>query len=469
MAVLLGIITIYFSAFKSARRASKISPIDSIRNSGDIKIKSKKLRTPKFIRKIFGIGGEISYKNLKRNKKKYRTTVISIVVSVFVFVALSSFMSMAFDTVENELQISDYNVSLSSTSIYDASEEKYNKFIDTTKLDNIEDYTILRNVVFEYKNRRFNPEYIKWGDLDLDEKVENEATEYFNIYTLGKEQYNKYIKTLGLNYDEIKDKAILMDYSKVPRYVEGKNKPEFKTMRIYDYQKGEKLEGRLIDDKPYTIEIGYVTDVVPFGLKDHADGYLIISEELYNKIAPDKMSKVIKIMYKSNNADKLQNDIDELLKGENYNLNNKEENVRAMNNLFTLVGIFLYGFIIVISLIGITNIFNTITTNMELRKQEFAMLKSIGMTNSEFKRMIRLESTFMGVKSLLFGLPIGIGLSYLIHHFLTEQSGLPYKLPVVGIIIAIVAVFILISSLMRYSMNKINKQNTIETIRNENI
>ena len=174
-------------------------------------------------------------------------------------------------------------------------------------------------------------------------------------------------------------------------------------------------------------------------------------------------------MYKSNNADKLQNDIDELLKGENYNLNNKEENVRAMNNLFTLVGIFLYGFIIVISLIGITNIFNTITTNMELRKQEFAMLKSIGMTNSEFKRMIRLESTFMGVKSLLFGLPIGIGLSYLIYHFLTEQSGLPYKLPVVGIIIAIVAVFILISSLMRYSMNKINKQNTIETIRNENI
>ena len=469
VAVLLGIITIYFSAFRSARRASKISPIESIRNSGNIKIKSKKLKSPKLIKKLFGIGGEISYKNLKRNKKKYRTTVISIVVSVFVFVALSSFMSMAFDTVENELQISDYNVSLSSTSIYDASEEKYNKFIDTTKLDNIEDYTILRNVVFEYKNRRFNPEYIKWGDLDLDEKVENEATEYFNIYTLGKEQYNKYIKTLGLNYDEIKDKAILMDYSKVPRYVEGKNKPEFKTMRIYDYQKGEKLEGRLIDDKPYTIEIGYVTDVVPFGLKDHADGYLIISEELYNKIAPDKMSKVIKIMYKSNNADKLQNDIDELLKGENYNLNNKEENVRAMNNLFTLVGIFLYGFIIVISLIGITNIFNTITTNMELRKQEFAMLKSIGMTNSEFKRMIRLESTFMGVKSLLFGLPIGIGLSYLIYHFLTEQSGLPYKLPVVGIIIAIVAVFILISSLMRYSMNKINKQNTIETIRNENI
>ena len=140
-----------------------------------------------------------------------------------------------------------------------------------------------------------------------------------------------------------------------------------------------------------------------------------------------------------------------------------------MSNLFTLVGIFLYGFIIVISLIGITNIFNTITTNMELRKQEFAMLKSVGMTTKEFNRMIRLESLFMGVKSLFFGIPIGIALSYIIYHFLSEESGIPYKLPIVAIIISIAVVFILISLIMKYSMSKINKQNTIETIRNENI
>lgn len=140
-----------------------------------------------------------------------------------------------------------------------------------------------------------------------------------------------------------------------------------------------------------------------------------------------------------------------------------------MNNLFTLIAIFLYGFIIVISLIGITNIFNTITTNMELRKQEFAMLKSVGMTTKEFNRMIRLESLFMGIKSLFFGIPIGVALSYVIHHFLSAESGIPYKLPIVAIIISIAVVFILISVIMKYSMNKINKQNTIETIRNENI
>ena len=122
ISIILGIVTIYFSAFGSSRRASKVSPMDSIRNSSNIKIKSNKIKSPKFIKKIFGIGGEISYKNLKRNKKKYRTTVISIIVSVFVFIALSSFMGMAFDTVENELNVDDYNIYLSSNWVVDDNE-----------------------------------------------------------------------------------------------------------------------------------------------------------------------------------------------------------------------------------------------------------------------------------------------------------------------------------------------------------
>lgn len=145
------------------------------------------------------------------------------------------------------------------------------------------------------------------------------------------------------------------------------------------------------------------------------------------------------------------------------------ENVKIMRNMYILIGIFLYGFIIVISLIGVTNIFNTITTNMNLRRQEFAMLKSVGMTSKEFSRMIRLESTFMGIKALLWGIPIGLGLSYLEYKPLVGYEGLPFEMPILAIIISIIVVYLLITILMKYSMNKINKQNTIETIRNENI
>ena len=91
------------------------------------------------------------------------------------------------------------------------------------------------------------------------------------------------------------------------------------------------------------------------------------------------------------------------------------------------------------------------------------------MTNKEFKRMIRLESIFMGLKSLLYGLPIGIIISYIIHQTLVDDTGLPYRLPMFAIVISILAVFALISVIMRYSLSKIDKQNTIETIRNENI
>ena len=459
VAIILGIVTIYFSAFRSAKRASKVSPIDSIRNSANIKINPKKIKSPKLIKNIFGMGGEISFKNLKRNKKKYRTTVISIVVSVFVFIALSGFMGLAFQQVEHELEISDFNISLSTSNI---NAESYNKFMETIKLDGIENYSIFRNNEISFTGNHYNKEYQEFLKLELNP---NKPT-YLSIISIGKDQYKKYVNSLGLNYDDIKSKAILVDKEYVTTY-DDNDKLITKYIRKFDFNKGDVIDSTITStNKNVKFEIGEVTEIKPFGLKGMDAGWIIVSDELFDEVAK---SPSLEIYYKSKDANKLQNELDEYLKGENYSINNIDENVKTMSNLFTLIGIFLYGFIIVISLIGITNIFNTITTNMELRKQEFAMLKSIGMTNSEFKRMIRLESTFMGVKSLLFGLPIGIGLSYLIYHFLTEQSGLPYKLPVVGIIIAIVAVFILISSLMRYSMNKINKQNTIETIRNENI
>ena len=457
-AIILGIVTIYASAFKSAKKASRISPIDSIRNSSTIKINSKKVKSPKIINKLFGVGGDISYKNLKRNKKKYRTTVISIIVSVSVFIALTSFMSLAFDSVERELNISDYNLSLTAT---DYNEEEYQKLIATTSLDNILNYTILRESELKFSNTYYNQEYIDWINLDLNSIINS----YISIISIGDYQYKKFIESLGLNYNSIKDKAILLDYSSVSRYNEEDNKFESKYLHVYKFKDHDMISGTLTDNSNFNIEIFKVTENKPFGLKN-VNNALLISDDLFNKIYS---SKVINIYYDSSNANKLQDDIDEALTGVDYAVNNIEESVNMMNNLFTLIGIFLYGFIIVISLIGITNIFNTITTNMELRRQEFAMLKSIGMTKKEFSRMISLESIFMGIKSLVFGIPIGLILSYLIHHYLTLDSGLPYKMPVIAILIAVITVFILIFIIMKYSMNKINKQNTIETIRNENI
>ncbi len=453
VAIILGIITIYFSALKSATRASKVSEIDSIRNSANLKISSKKIKSPKYIKKLFGIGGVISFKNLKRNKKKYRTTIISITVSTFVFIALYSFMELAFQNVNNELKVSDFNISLSTNAINDYS---YNKFLKTVNLSGVEDYAILRNSELSFTGSHSSKEYLEYFGT----KRENDAEEDITIFAIGQKQYNKYIKSLGLKYDDIKDKGILFDKQYITSYDKNNNRIT-KNIRVYDFNKGDVITST---NNQLNLEVGAISSIGPNLLKNLSNSYLIISDEMFDKIAK---TNNLDIYYKASNADKLQDELDSYLNGESYNIDNKEENVRIMNNLFTLIAIFLYGFIIVISLIGITNIFNTITTNMELRKQEFAILKSIGMTSKEFKRMIRLESLFMGIKSLLFGILIGIILSYLI--YLSSDSDIPYKLPIVAIIISILVVFILITLIMKYSLNKINKQNTIETIRNENI
>ena len=469
VACLLGIITIYFSALRSANKASKVSPISSIRNSADIKIKSKKIKTPFIVKKIFGIGGEIAHKNFKRNKKKNRTTIISIIVSVSIFIGLSYFIGGAFRTISNEITTYDYNV---LAAIYSDKENKQvsDKLISTTNLDDIDDYAINRMGYLTIKEPKYSDNYLhlNFEVITNKEALENfKVNDFIEVVSLGDYQYKKYLKELNLDYNEFQNEAILCAGNEEFKKLDEKNKEKTMYAEKYNYKNGDKIN--VFDEKSEResiITIGNISHKKPFG-DYYSKTLLIVSDKMFNEILPKNHN--IAIYYQSSNPNKLQDEIEEIMGEENYNLENIEENARLMNNLFTLVAIFLYGFIIVISLIGITNIFNTITTNMNLRKQEFAMLKSIGMTSKEFRKMIRLESVFIGAKSLIFGIPIGLGISYLIYHFMEEESGFIFKFPLLAIIISIVVVYLLITILMRYSMSKINKENTIETIRNDNI
>ena len=454
VAIVLGIITVYLSALSSARKASKVSPIDSIRNSANIKINPKKIKSPKFIKKIFGIGGEISYKNLKRNKKKYRTTVISIIVSVFIFVALSSFMDLVFRSVKEDFKTTEYNLSVY---LFDAKHEYniVNNYINELVTDDtVEKYGVSKSSSILIENPKLTKE--------AKENISREVYDV-NMILLDNATYKEYVKSLGLKYENVKDKAILVDNVRDYTYDDELKKTKEIVYKVFTYNENDVIEG-IVDNKKVTLEIGHVASTRPFGYETQTKNYYLFMDDAsfdYNI-----ESYIIDI--KTKNADKLQDLAEKLFKDYEVEIQNVDQNYKMVNNLYTLIAIFLYGFIIVISLIGITNIFNTITTNMELRKREFAMLKSVGMTKKEFNRMIRLESLFMGFKSLFFGIIIGVALSYIVYNAI-DQDILTYHLPIKGIIISIVVVFMLISLIMGYSIKKINKQNTIETIRNENI
>ncbi len=171
-------------------------------------------------------------------------------------------------------------------------------------------------------------------------------------------------------------------------------------------------------------------------------------------------------MIQSENPDKLEESIEKI--DQNIIIRNMAKKVKEEKAMILVTKIFLYGFIAVITLIGVTNIFNTITSNMELRQKEFAMLKSIGMTKKEFNRMINLETIFYGSKSLLYGIILGMIGTYFLYLAFSIKNN-TFLFPVAAIAISAIAVFILIFVIMKYSVGKINKQNTIDTIRKENI
>ena len=122
-----------------------------------------------------------------------------------------------------------------------------------------------------------------------------------------------------------------------------------------------------------------------------------------------------------------------------------------------------------ISLIAAANVFNTISTNINLRRREFAMLKSIGMTPKAFSKMMDFECLLYGFKGLLYGLPVSFVLTWMIYSAIGPGLEIAFFIPWYSIAIAVGSVFLVVFVTMLYSMKRIQKENTIDTLRNENL
>ena len=140
-----------------------------------------------------------------------------------------------------------------------------------------------------------------------------------------------------------------------------------------------------------------------------------------------------------------------------------------MDQMTMVMLIFAYGFVILISAIGVANIFNTISTSIQLRKREFAMLKSVGMTPKGFNRMLNYESIFYGVKALLYGIPLSFVAIFLMYNALGEGFTFGFAVPWIPLVIAIAAVFLIVGSTMLYAGHRVKRENIIDALKEENI
>lgn len=463
-AIVLSAVTIFLSSFFIALRASRIPPLVAIRGNKDIKVKNNKpYRTSKLTKKLFGVGGEIASKSLKRSRKKYRTTVISIVVSVAMFIAVSAFMDYGMTYTEHYYGKTDYSYMVSG--------------IDTKQAQTIEKMPEIENyltVGLQYGHVSADVPVNECGENFLYDNAD--GTKSFSVEFLEFEHdtFVQICRELKLDYNKVKGGVLV--YSQVtPDNSESGNSS--KPMKLFGKTAPTKFivyGNELIAGK---LKVSSVFDEIPksadsvIGEGTILGQGLIIGEQ--GVISPQlgEHKCYITLYANTSNHTSLTNRI-ESMEGvdDSIYIYDYEETVRQFNAVMLIVGIFVYGFIGVISLIGLTNIFNTISTNMQLRSKEFASLKSIGMTKKEFNRMIRLESLMYGIKSLLIGIPLGIaGVFAIFSAFSNGNVPMSFVFPWKAILISIAAVFIVVWLIMKYSISKVNKQNIIETIRNDNI
>lgn len=513
LAVILSIATIYFSATGSARRAAKVTPLEAIRNTKEIKIKSAKLKTPAIIGRIWGIGGVISYKNIKRNNKKYRTTVTSIVICSVTFIVISYFMSMAFSVVGMSYAAADYNIGINMSCKKDIDIEKFSKLL--SGIEGAEDYLVGAGYDFDVDKPKYTKEYGEYCRQLYDDS--EDVSQMFLITVLDDKSYDKYASDAGIK--NAAAGAILVNKCTFDVYNENSSKYVKKEMELYKYKAGDTIECgyNVYDDassddnaaegdtesstednsgyvdeetinngvrKTVDVTIAGVTDKVPIGYKGYSNTLLFMNQKGFESLWGDgKNGNEIKPGYASysayvvaENADEYQDTFEKETEGNpeysqiSFYVSNLDKQMRDEKSLFTLLGVFAYGLIVVIALIGITNIINTLSTGMELRSREFATLRSIGMTDKQFAGMVRLESVFISVKALVIGVPLGILISYLLCVMMNRMDdAIIYEPPYKAIILCIVVVIMLIYAIMKLSMTKLRHNNIIETIKNENL
>ena len=465
-------VTIFFSAWLPARRAGKIPPVEAVRQTGEICIRPKEVRVSGLTQRVFGMGGVIAAKNLKRSRKKYRTTVVSLVLSVTMFVSLASFIGYAKKSLHSKFHNTAYELSVyksegeDDVSVYDTVVSEFGLtdwtfYYSTSGYFDLETYgtTNVRRYVEETIRKQLR-ESADMTEAQLRQSYQKLPLE---LIAVSEPYFSRWLAGLGVEAPA-ENAAVLCDYSQYMNISAG----DTVSFTAFNQFTGEETD--------FSFPVAAVAgEKYPMGAESYIGQWpvLAVSVDSFGKESAAASMCPSSLYIHTEDAESLEKNISESMFSDSrfagLGVTNSASSAEETRRILLIAEIFLYGFITVITLIGVTNIFNTVTTNMNLRRREFAMLKSVGMTSREFSRMIRLESLMYGLKSLAIGLPLGVLGSIAFYFAFRGQFMLPYAFPCLSMLLSAGFVFAVVGLTMHYAMGKIKKDNIIETIRNENV
>lgn len=472
-ACVISMLTIYISTYWPAKRASNISAIDAIRQTTDIKLNNKAVKTSKLVRRLFGFEAEIGLKSLKRNKRRYQATVFSLVISIILFLTVSYFT----DGMRKSAELSQDGINFDIQVMLpgESAVEDQQLIRTITGLHDVTEYSIVKELT---ANSWIDDELIP---QELREKHESlirngKYPYYINIHALDEESLQDYAKAVGVDYDQLRNTEKLCGIAIETISYQDYDAKKFVETKAINAENGQELELYYTDPETQKetnlgqLQIAALTDKIPMGVFTAGPGGLsvIVSEQVMAELVGDVKIDYIRTQLLLNSADPLttQHQIENMHES-GLNIFNVYQMRQQEEQIMLLMSVFTYGFIVLITLISMANIFNTISTSIALRKREFAMLKSVGMTHRAFSKMLNYESVFYGVKSLVYGLPLSIMAMYLIYRSLGYTFSYSFTLPWNSILFVMGAVFVIVISAMLYSSSKTKQDNIIDALKQE--
>lgn len=545
IAAAICVATALISAYIPAIRALKLSPIEALKQTEDIKLAGRAKKPSRLVKKLFGFEGMIAQKNFARNKKRYRATVMSLFLSIVLFISASSFCSYLTAAVTG---ISDTYTSVDAQigiSVNDPEEgDSINKYLNTVKnAESVTDVCFAATHYLSYivpnKNALTN-EYINSPSRDTTDSDYFKYSPTVRLCFVDDESFKKYCEEIGVNsenffdkndpqgiahntiaeiyvdshnndkydiYSVFKSSALpvtltneelswtigdyTLDYA-VDYYGESfdENRSEYYYYPTEYYEKyyaayGTQVEFPLDTNlakvfskeeavKTTTVKIGALTDTLPYFSSSGNFVVLVYPLSMANSVSPEfteeKLLELGSFYAKSENHSAAATEISKTFSGKpNIEVYDMAADDEYEEMLVTVITVFSYGFIVLISLIATANVFNTVSTSIALRRREFAMLRSVGLTQKGFSRMMNYECLIYGFKSLVFGLPASVLITYVIYKAVGVGVNMGFYIPLHSIIIAVGSVFAVVFATMIYSTKKIKTENPIDALRNENI
>ncbi len=455
IALFLSFFTIMLSAYFPARKAAKVPAIEAIRLTNEIKNNRGKPRAHRLARLLFGFEGTLAAKSIRRSKKSYRAMVAALTISIVLFLVcggLDSQMTMTMNQAYMNIDATSY--------VFLTSEGQ-------TPLAQTDDLT---ETLAAY------PDTAVYG-LRVD-----------SLYSLALDEPS-ISSALRAAYADGNDTAALPvalvtpdadHYAELCRLagVPVRSTILLNSARLTTGGKTTELQALAFSGQTLTLQSDAQT--LTLSLDAQLTGAQVPQEIAFLSVYPIAIvvadAAAQQAVWFANTPDSegftlyAESVLDSFVEADGarrytYGAQDITAITDMTRSLTKLITIFLYGFVGMLSLIGLTSVISAISANVQLRAREFAVLKSVGMTERSVRRMLALESVMSALKALLYGLPLGSLAMYLTYMALTQRDGFQFYYPLPLLFEAIAGVFVIALIVTQYAAGKLRGRNIMDAIR----